>query len=535
MRTITIGSERYYDLNENQINSINNSISIFNRAIFSAYNLFFLKEINEELFNSKYDKSIHMHIKDKYGLNDYYANSAVQLAKGKLSSQKELLKDYKKNKQTALKAVIDKKEKYQKDLIDFLELLDNLHIYQISIKNNPKVKLKKKQKYISVNGYIITVRTLKEKKIISTDYGLYEFEYKYLIPRIHKIKSIISNLIYRENKLKEEISNLKLKRIIFGSKKLMRENHSLLREKKYKEFQVSGRNDAKYGNFVFKLIENNLEITLIDKSKLVLKDIRFPYKKEELKSAINEKIPICFTLKKKKDKKNGRVYYQIFVSFDINSVKRINTDISTGIFGMDFNYGHLDVSEIDGKGNLLGIYIFPYEITDNSNINEQNLRKALNEVGKLVKSKNKCLVIEDLDTKNSKRRSTYREPVTNRIFHMFSYARYIDMVEYLGSKYEFDIIKVNPAFTSVIGKIKYGYERKINIHKAASYVIARRGLGFKEKVLKKYRPLIKELGNKHYWSKWNKINKLLKEQKVYKSNLKLKEQSKEVILTIDNY
>lgn len=129
MRTITIGSERYYDLNENQINSINNSISIFNRAIFSAYNLFFLKEINEELFNSKYDKSIHMHIKDKYGLNDYYANSAVQLAKGKLSSQKELLKDYKKNKQTALKAVIDKKEKYQKDLIDFLELLDNLHIY----------------------------------------------------------------------------------------------------------------------------------------------------------------------------------------------------------------------------------------------------------------------------------------------------------------------------------------------------------------------------------------------------------------------
>ena len=121
-----------------------------------------------------------------------------------------------------------------------------------------------------------------------------------------------------------------------------------------------------------------LEITLIDKSKLVLKDIRFPYKKEELKSAINEKIPICFTLKKKKDKKNGRVYYQIFVSFDINSVKRINTDISTGIFGMDFNYGHLDVSEIDGKGNLLGIYIFPYEITDNSNINEQNLKKALN-------------------------------------------------------------------------------------------------------------------------------------------------------------
>lgn len=53
---------------------------------------------------------------------------------------------------------------------------------------------------------------------------------------------------------------------------------------------------------------------------------------------------------------------------------------------------------------------------------------------------------------------------------------------------------------------------KLSTHIAASYVIARRGLHFKEKLLKEQQQYIpKEMINKHHWSKWNYLNK-----KVYK-------------------
>ena len=42
------------------------------------------------------------------------------------------------------------------------------------------------------------------------------------------------------------------------------------------------------------------------------------------------------------------------------------------------------------------------------------------------------------------------------------------------------LTKVNPAYTSYIGKTKYANSMKLNSHTAASFVIARRGLGFKD-------------------------------------------------------
>ena len=42
--------------------------------------------------------------------------------------------------------------------------------------------------------------------------------------------------------------------------------------------------------------------------------------------------------------------------------------------------------------------------------------------------------------------------------------------------------KVNPAFTSIIGKYKYRWMHKISIHESAAFVIGRRGLGYNEKL-----------------------------------------------------
>ena len=53
-----------------------------------------------------------------------------------------------------------------------------------------------------------------------------------------------------------------------------------------------------------------------------------------------------------------------------------------------------------------------------------------------------------------------------------------------GLKDGFKIKKVNPAYTSVIGRFKYAKMYGLSVHEAASFVIGRRGLGFEEKIPK---------------------------------------------------
>ena len=75
-------------------------------------------------------------------------------------------------------------------------------------------------------------------------------------------------------------------------------------------------------------------------------------------------------------------------------------------------------------------------------------------------------------------------------------------------------MKVNPAFTSQIGKVKYLRRNGLSVHEAAAYTIARRALGFKEKLPSDMRHLIPEANKrKHHWSQWRLIHNSIKEYK----------------------
>lgn len=64
------------------------------------------------------------------------------------------------------------------------------------------------------------------------------------------------------------------------------------------------------------------------------------------------------------------------------------------------------------------------------------------------------------------------------MLHLFDYHRYLFVLENLCIKYGVGFKKVNAAYTSQIGKQKYAKVRKLNVHRAAAFVIARRGQGF---------------------------------------------------------
>ena len=147
-----------------------------------------------------------------------------------------------------------------------------------------------------------------------------------------------------------------------------------------------------------------------------------------------------------------------------------------------------------------------------TNDNEVSLRKALNEIGKYASDKHKPIVIEDVNLyknnfKHNKDRTTQRK--LNKALHSLPYSKYKDFANYLRTKHGVDVIIVNSAFTSIIGRLKYCNTKKLNTHISASYVIARRGMKFNEKLLKTQVVKIpKNIKNSHEWKKWSYLNKL---------------------------
>ena len=74
----------------------------------------------------------------------------------------------------------------------------------------------------------------------------------------------------------------------------------------------------------------------------------------------------------------------------------------------------------------------------------------------------------------------------------FAYAQITEAIERKAAYEGVEVIKVDPAYTSLIGKLKYVRDKGMSVHQAASYVIARKGIGYKEKILREYRVFVKE-------------------------------------------
>jgi cell division ATPase FtsA len=72
------------------------------------------------------------------------------------------------------------------------------------------------------------------------------------------------------------------------------------------------------------------------------------------------------------------------------------------------------------------------------------------------------------------------------------YKGLLQKIEIVARRNGIQVIKVNPAYTSIIGKLKYAPLYNIDKDIAGAYVIARRGLGFKERMPKNYKGILKD-------------------------------------------
>ncbi|HZG70684.1 MAG TPA: hypothetical protein VEY51_04030, partial [Chondromyces sp.] len=113
-----------------------------------------------------------------------------------------------------------------------------------------------------------------------------------------------------------------------------------------------------------------------------------------------------------------------------------------------------------------------------------------------------------IDTTLSKLGDPYGNKKANNIKSMFAYKKMKEAIESRAAKKGVAVIKVDPAYTSISGKMKYMRKLGISIHQSAAYTIGRRGLGYKEKVPKALQKYVLNQPS-HHWSHWRQLNKRL--------------------------
>ena len=302
MYKVTTYSNRLY-LDENSINItdatlIENNIVEFNNILYGVYNLCFLAVVNnkkyKELLNGN---SLFKYVKNKYNLNTYYANSIIRLAEGKVKSQQELQKLYIKNVEEKIDAKKQSIKQEEKILTNLRKMQKHIEEYRLKIKNGKKAKLTavKGLSNIKIENNIIYIKQNKQWVEVS----LSKLEYEYIFPQIRHHKNLLGKYKHRLDNLKHKLEKLQtIKRIIFGTKRYMKEyskqEHSKLDylKNKYKSYELSGRCDFKYGNMMIVPLYNSetntfeFKLTLLNDTVIYLKNIKFPYRQDELIKAI---------------------------------------------------------------------------------------------------------------------------------------------------------------------------------------------------------------------------------------------------------
>jgi len=233
-----------------------------------------------------------------------------------------------------------------------------------------------------------------------------------------------------------------------------------------------------------------------------------------------KKFPYTIELRKK----NGKIYG--YVTFQI-PIPQIKITKENGVIGIDINAKpfHLAMAEVNKDGNLISYTRIKLGHLNSFSKNRKDYEEWLvaHRVISIAKDKNKAIVIEDINSLPKGKRGDGRRKL-RKILSKFSYNRILEKIERLCKLNGIEIIKVNPAWTSVQGKLKYSPQLNIDKDIAGAYVIARRGLGFKERVPKNYKKLLNDKQFMEYLKESLKQRqkeleeKLQKETNIYKQN-----------------
>ncbi|KYC35314.1 hypothetical protein WA1_09200 [Scytonema hofmannii PCC 7110] len=334
---------------------------------------------------------------------------------------------------------------------------------------------------------------------------------KKLRKKIHFKRQKINKLEAKISRLFESKATGQFK-VTFGSSKLFEKQYRLeengyqskwewledwRRERSARSFFIGSKNYQSGNQLVrYNLLLHTLTITCTPSLRakygdtVTLFDIGFSYAQQWLEAAI-EPVRHTSTRKgnngeKKETSRNGSkqpVTYEIvnrdgkfYVNATLETVDpAVQTSLENGAVGIDFNPGSIDWTLIDRHGNLKRHGTIKINVQDKrSHQTKDIIGKAVAEVVSVALKYNVPIASEDLDFTQKKASMTEIGAKYARMLSNMAYSQFTQMIESRCIKSGVELIKVDAAYTSVIGVTKYMAAYGLNSGCAAALVIARR-------------------------------------------------------------
>jgi IS605 OrfB family transposase len=197
-------------------------------------------------------------------------------------------------------------------------------------------------------------------------------------------------------------------------------------------------------------------------------------------------------------RKNGEYYLHLSYEEEVYG-REITYDEpiqAERIAGIDINIDRIAVSIVLKQGNFLKSKVFYCHELEYVRANKRN-----NLIGETVRDVYDWLLQENVGTvviENIQLRQQHdTDKRFNRLTHHFKKKKMMETIIRRGLRLGFHTKKVNPAYTSVIGRFKYMKKYGLSVHESAAFVIARRGLGYHERLPKELIDTIKTTVKRH--------------------------------------
>ena len=193
-----------------------------------------------------------------------------------------------------------------------------------------------------------------------------------------------------------------------------------------------------------------------------------------------------------------------------------------GAIGVDLNADHLAVAETDASGNYLNAWRVPLVTYGKSQRQSEALiGDAVASVVEYAREVGKPIVIERLDFRQKKAVLEGESRRYSRMLSSFSYGKVKAYFISRGYRQGVEVHQVNPAFSSVLGRVKFMERYGLTVHQAAALVLARRLLGCSERIPRRW---VASIGNgvhiaftvpvrkrvKHVWTYWGAVSRQLR-------------------------
>lgn len=247
-------------------------------------------------------------------------------------------------------------------------------------------------------------------------------------------------------------------------------------------------------------------------------DVSFAYGSEAILASLSHPEGQALSYRFKNDGKSWRV----FVSTDLQSQELISLQ-GNGAIGIDLNTDHVACIQTDRFGNPIQKEVISWISYGKT---RGQLKAITGDVCKrivdMAKETKKPIVIEKLDFK--KKKSALKEESNSkfsRLLSSFAYALFFIFLLARAFKNGVAVHQVNPAFTSIMGRVNYAMRYGLSVHLAAALCIARRYQKFSEASCSPTGKIPDGKGShvafvlpvrnrtKHVWHFWGQVRKKL--------------------------